>query len=149
MFDNKVDVLGEGVYDFSTVACVYDDELKSFAARTPALYELHKVLRCKILSKQRQSTGVSMTGEMQDCRVVEPQGPRQVSGAGEVAGFENYIVSPRCSSALLEESILHLLHLAFEVKLSLVGIVGSHKQNAVWRHMSHHRRQWGWQSCPI
>ena len=66
--DNKVDVLGEGVYDFSTVTCVCDDELKSFAARAPALYELHKVLRCKILSKQRQTTSVSMTGEMQDCR---------------------------------------------------------------------------------
>ena len=66
MSDNKVDVLGEGVYDFSTVTCVCDDELKSFADSTPALYELHKVLRCKILSKQRQSTGVSMTGEMQD-----------------------------------------------------------------------------------
>ena len=63
--DNKVDVIGEGVYDFSTVICVCDDELKSFAALAPARYELHKVLRY-ILSKQRQSTGVSMTGEMQD-----------------------------------------------------------------------------------
>ena len=95
MSDHKVDVVGEGLHDFSAIARVGYDQLKPFPAFAPASDEFHKVLFCEILSKQCQCTDVSMTGEMQAGGVVESQVPRQVSGAGEETVFENHLIFPR------------------------------------------------------